>query len=82
MSMVQQEFVAIVEPAGVERDKKKWYSGYLPDVPGCVAIGSSIDQVVQRLEQALSDHLAALEDAHVPRPAPLSRAFTIPAPAR
>lgn len=40
------------------------YSAYLPDIPGCVATGTTLQEVKQKMQQALQFHLEGLiEDA-------------------
>jgi predicted RNase H-like HicB family nuclease len=40
------------------------YSAYLPDVPGCVATGTTLEEVKQKMQKALQFHLEGLiEDA-------------------
>lgn len=33
------------------------FSGYSPDVPGCVATGNTVEETIQRMEKALYLHL-------------------------
>jgi len=43
------------------------YSAYLPDVPGCVATGASLEEVRQNLKGALQLHLEGMaEDGERP----------------
>ena len=46
------------------------YSAYLPDVPGCVATGKTIEETLRRLARALEMHLAGLEEDGLPLPVP------------
>ena len=42
------------------------YSAYLPDVPGCVATGKTLEEVKQKIQEALEFHLEGLiEDAEL-----------------
>ena len=36
------------------------YSGYAPDLPGCIATGRTIELTKKRMEKALEMHLAAM----------------------
>ncbi len=37
------------------------YSAYAPDVPGCVATGATLDEIVQTMQEALEFHLEGLQ---------------------
>lgn len=38
------------------------FSGYIPDVPGCVATGATVEETRSRLEEALAMHLQGLRE--------------------
>lgn len=38
------------------------YSGYAPDVPACVATGSTRDEVEREMKQAIAFHLHGLKE--------------------
>ncbi len=61
-------YTMIIEPG--ERN----YSAYLPDVPGCVATGNSIDELRQRMTEAIELHLQGLREDGLPIPKPTSLA--------
>jgi predicted RNase H-like HicB family nuclease len=42
------------------------YSAYLPDVPGCVATGKTIDEVRERMREAVELHLAGMREDGLP----------------
>jgi predicted RNase H-like HicB family nuclease len=46
------------------------YSAYVPDLPGCVATGSSILDVEQQIREAIEFHLEGLREdgASIPQP--------------
>lgn len=48
------------------------YGAYSPDVPGCVALGDSREEVEQRMRKALRSHLQMMQEEHLPLPMPLS----------
>ena len=48
------------------------YSSYSPDLPGCVATGSTESEVEQRMRQALELHVAGLREQGEPVPEPQS----------
>lgn len=53
----------------IEKGKRN-YSAYLPDVPGCIATGSTREITVKRLARALEMHLAGLREDGLPIPEP------------
>ena len=46
------------------------YGAYPPDVPGCVAVGDSREEVEQRMREALRSHLQMMREQHLPLPEP------------
>jgi predicted RNase H-like HicB family nuclease len=46
------------------------YSAYVPDFPGCIATGTSLDDVHQAMEEALAFHLEGLREEGLPIPQP------------
>lgn len=55
------------------------YSGYVPDLPGCVATGASQDEVRRELTEAVKFHIEGLREDGIEVPAPTSVAGTIEA---
>lgn len=49
------------------------FSAYVPDLPGCVATGSTIEEVEARMREAIEFHLDGLREDGVPIPQPSSR---------
>ena len=50
------------------------YGAYSPDVPGCVAVGDTREEVLQRFREALQGHLELMRDEHLPLPEPQTTA--------
>ncbi len=50
------KFIAIIEKA------KDNYSAYLPDVPGCISTGSTLDEILQSIKDGLEFHIEGLID--------------------
>jgi predicted RNase H-like HicB family nuclease len=50
------------------------YSAYLPDLPGCVATGRTLEEVRQRMREAIALHLAGLREDGLPIPKPTTLA--------
>jgi len=57
-------YAIILEPCG-----SNW-SAHVPDLPGCVATGPSIDETKARLREAIEMHLAGLREDGLPIPRP------------
>ena len=38
------------------------YSAYLPDLPGCIAAGRTIDEVKQNMREAVELHLSGMRE--------------------
>ena len=59
-------YAVVIEKAG------KGWSGYVPDLPGCVAPGASVANVKASLEAAIPFHLDGLRAGGEPVPLPES----------
>jgi predicted RNase H-like HicB family nuclease len=46
------------------------YSAYVPDLPGCVATGATVDEVEAEIGEAIRFHIEGLEEDGLPVPAP------------
>lgn len=46
------------------------YSAYVPDLPGCVATGSTVEEAEQNIRDAVRFHLEGLREDGAPVPAP------------
>jgi predicted RNase H-like HicB family nuclease len=49
------------------------YSGYVPDLPGCVATGATVEDTAQLLREAIKLHLAGLRQDGAEIPPPTTR---------
>ena len=49
------------------------YSAYVPDLPGCVSVGSALDEVKAEIREALAFHLDGTREDGTPIPQPSSR---------
>ena len=49
------------------------YSAYVVDLPGCVATGATLEEVEQRIREALEFHLDGMRQDGLPLPVPSSR---------
>jgi len=55
----------------IERAKNN-YSAYVPDLPGCVATGSTIEEVENQIREAIEFHLDGMREDGEPIPPPSS----------
>ena len=46
------------------------YSAYVPDLPGCVAAGATVQQVERAIKEAIRLHLEGLREDGLPIPQP------------
>jgi predicted RNase H-like HicB family nuclease len=49
------------------------YSAYVPDLPGCVATGATVEEVEAQIREAIEFHLEGLREDGISAPAPSSR---------
>lgn len=49
------------------------YSAYVPDLPGCVATGATVEEVEAEIREAIEFHLEGLKEDGLPIPPPVSR---------
>ncbi|MCI0518174.1 MAG: type II toxin-antitoxin system HicB family antitoxin [Woeseiaceae bacterium] len=60
-------FAIVIEDAGSN------FSAYVPDLPGCVAAGSSIEETETLIREAIEFHLDGMRADNQPIPKPTSR---------
>lgn len=49
------------------------YSAYVPDLPGCVATGATVEEAETQIHEAIEFHLEGLREDGLPVPHPTSR---------
>lgn len=49
------------------------YSAYVPDLPGCVATGATVEQAEAEIREAIEFHIEGMREDGFPIPEPLSR---------
>jgi predicted RNase H-like HicB family nuclease len=59
-------YAIVIEMAGAN------YSAYVPDLPGCVATGPTVEAVEQEIRDAIRFHIEGLQTDGLPVPAPTS----------
>ncbi|MBE7544734.1 MAG: type II toxin-antitoxin system HicB family antitoxin [Bryobacteraceae bacterium] len=67
------EYAVIIERAG-----SNWF-GHVPDLPGCMATGDTVEEVKANLRTAIRDHILALEEIGEPVPEPAKIAAQVSA---
>jgi predicted RNase H-like HicB family nuclease len=55
----------------IERGEKSW-GAHVPDLPGCIAVGETRDEVLQLIREAIEFHIAGLRQDGLPVPPPSS----------
>ncbi|HJU53083.1 MAG TPA: type II toxin-antitoxin system HicB family antitoxin [Pyrinomonadaceae bacterium] len=48
------------------------YSAYLPDLPGCIATGKTVEEIRERMRKAIDMHLRGMREDGLPIPEPSS----------
>lgn len=54
----------------IEHEKGSNYSAYVPDLPGCVSIGDTIEEVQRNIHDAIAFHLRGIREDGDPIPEP------------
>lgn len=49
------------------------YSAYVPDLPGCIATGGTVNEVESEIREAISFHLDGMREDGIPVPEPSSQ---------
>lgn len=49
------------------------FSAYIPDLPGCVATGATVEEVESQIREAIEFHLDGMREDGKPIPPPASR---------
>jgi predicted RNase H-like HicB family nuclease len=60
------EYIVIVEQGDTS------IGAYVPDLPGCVAVGESREEVLELIRGAIELHIESLRENHEPVPPPHS----------
>jgi predicted RNase H-like HicB family nuclease len=55
----------------IERGENSW-GAHVPDLPGCVAVGDTREEVLQLIREAIDFHIDGLKQDGVPLPRPSS----------
>lgn len=57
------------------------YGAYVPDLPGCVAVGDTVDEVRRLIQEVIEFHLSAMKEDGDPIPEPTTIATRVELPA-
>ncbi len=49
------------------------FSAYVPDLPGCIATGDTVEETESSIREAIKFHLDSLREDNLPIPEALSR---------
>jgi len=65
--------MAICYPVILEKGDTS-YGSYVPDIPGCIAVGDTPEETLKLMQEALQEHLALMQkDGDViPNPSPIA----------
>jgi len=61
---MNQEYTVIYEPG-----ERNW-SAFVPDLPGCIATGTTLDDVERNIREAIEFHIEGLKSHGEPVPQP------------
>ena len=64
-------YTIIIEKAGNN------YSAYVPDLPGCITTGLTVEQTKRNMEEAIAFHLRGMREDGEPIPLPNSTADVV-----
>lgn len=57
----------------IEKGEGSNYAAYVPDLPGCVAVGDTVEETQREIQEAIEFHLEGLRADGLPIPEPSSR---------
>jgi len=66
-TVIHMRYAIIIEPANDN------FSAYVPDLPGCVATGATLEETEQAMREAIEFHIEGLREDGAPVPPPTSR---------
>ena len=55
------------------------FGAYVPDLPGCAAVGQTEEEVLRLIREAIAFHLDGLKERGLPIPEPRYHAELVPA---
>lgn len=61
----------------IEKEPSTDWGAYVPDLPGCVAVGKTRAEVEQLIKEAIEFHLEGMREDGIPIPEPTSSALLV-----
>jgi predicted RNase H-like HicB family nuclease len=61
----------------IEKEATTDWGAYVPDLPGCVAVAETPDEVEHLIREAIALHVRGMRDDGEPVPTPSSRAIVV-----
>ncbi len=61
------KYAVVIETSGAN------FSAYVPDLPGCVATGTTLEETEANIREAIEFHLDGMREDGTPIPPPSSR---------
>ena len=69
----QMKYLVVIEKA------QSNYAAYVPDLPGCIATGSTLDELQRNIRSAVAMHIEGLREDGLPIPEPQTQAELVEA---
>ncbi len=60
-------YAIVIETAGAN------FSAYVPDLPGCIATGATVEEIERNMHDAIEMHLAGIREDGAELPLPTSQ---------
>lgn len=70
--MAGSEYLVVIEEGPTS------FGAYVPDLPGCVAVGETRDECEQLIQEAITFHIEDLIESGQPVPQPHSSVIQVP----
>ena len=58
----------------IEKVEGSNYSAYVPDLPGCIATGDTLEEIKQLMQEGIEFHIEGLREDGLPIPEPTTQA--------
>ncbi|MDD2468161.1 MAG: type II toxin-antitoxin system HicB family antitoxin [Desulfobulbus sp.] len=67
-------------PVAIHKDQDSCFGVSVPDIPGCFSAGETIDEALNNIQEAISDHLQILaeEGKGAPEPSEMEKHYDNP----
>ena len=61
----------------IEKVPNSNYSAYVPDLPGCISVGETLDEVTQTIQEAIELHIEGMREDGLPILEPSTRTAVV-----